>query len=186
MAQPVLYKADFVRRYAAGEFGNHSPTWDSIAEFVAAGRHCDSRLYHLRNRVAGATTWYNLTGLSVPYYWNRAVQLGHRPSRLYISEMAPTAATLLQGEVQRGIWGLDLYYTTVRKPMRDALREWARQARGIIALAILQRFLDPSSYAWLEHLLDTYPGHAIEFSTYDCCWGTVSGRNTVWWEVRRY
>jgi hypothetical protein len=104
----------------------------------------------------------------------------------YCSEMAPTDLTLLQGEVMRGVWGLGLYYTTVAKPMRDALAVQSRTARGIIAMSILQRFMDNNSYEWLQYLLDEYHDHVIEFSTYGQNWGTLPNYNTVFWEVRQY
>ena len=187
--RPVLTKVDFVERYAAGEFGNASPTWNSLEEWKADHPNpqglVDS-LYHIRNRVAGASTWYNVTDISVPCYWRQAIERGYHPSQLYISQMAPTKLTLFQGEVQRGIWGCDLLYTTVQKPMRDALREQSTSINGVLALFLLRRFLCSNSYEWLQHLLDTYEDHVVEFSTYSVEWGTVPGYNTVFWEVRRY
>ncbi len=186
--RPVLTKRDFVRRYAAGEFGNASPTWETLEAFVVfvATLQLSNRNYHIRNRVAGGRTWYNVPGVSVPRRWNDLVLVGTDPKSLYISAMAPTEKTVLQGEVQRGPGGLQLYYTTVRQPMRDALKVWARQVSGIISVYLLKKFLWASSYEWLEHLLDTYPDHVVEFSAYSVEWGTVRGHNTVFWEVRKY
>jgi hypothetical protein len=100
--------------------------------------------------------------------------------------MAPTEKTLFQGEVQQGIWGVDLYYTTVAKPMREALALWSRQVSGIIAVSLLRKFLCWRSYEWLEYLLEAYPDHVVEFSTYSQQWGTMVDYNTVFWEVRAY
>jgi len=183
--EPVLTKADFVRRYEAGEFGNHSPTWDDWQSWLEDDGQRYGSLFHIRNRVAGGDTWYD-----VPYYLLGS-EWGHaccccKPEQLYISCMAPTELTLLQGEVQRGVWGLDLYYSTVRKPMRQALATSSHSVSGIMANCLLRGVMDPYSYEWLEYLLGAYPNHVIEFSVYDCDWGTVPLRNTVIWEVRAY
>ena len=108
MHPPVLTKKDFVRRYALGEFGNHSPTWDTLREWL-----CDKPwerfgdLYHIRNRIAGGKTWYNVPAMQMGVYWYAASkEVG--VNNLYISAMAPTDKTVFQGEVQRGLWGLDV------------------------------------------------------------------------------
>ncbi len=197
---PVLTKKDFVRRYAAGEFGNASPTWNGYLDWYYdccyEGTHYVKKsregLYHIRNRVAGAETWYSIPAgaplgdSNLWQCWYEVATKKYAPSQLYISLMAPTEKTLIQGEVMRGEWGLDLTYTTVAKPMRDALAERTQTARGIIASSILSRFLCPNSLTWLEHLLDEYPDHVVEFSTFSCNWGTVPGYNTVYWECRKY
>lgn len=190
---PVLTKEDFVRRYAAGEFGNRSPTWNGIVEWATAypmvpGPYvewADCELFHIRNRVAGATTWYNVRKYEMFEAWDYACSK-FAPSQLYISAMAPTHLTTLQGELQRSIRGLDLYYSTVKKPMRDSLVEGGRQVSGATAVCLLRSYLDASSYEWVELLLDRYPDHVIEFSAYSRCWGTVPRRNTVIWETRAY
>ena len=186
MPKPVLTKRDFVRRYAAGEFGNASPTWDSVVEWCSDEPwERFGSLYHIRNRIAGAATWYNVDYRRLEWVWQEALAK-FLSGQLYISAMAPTEKTVLQGEVQRGLWGLDLYYTTVAKPMREALRVASYSVRGIIAVSLLRQHLCPNSYDWLMHLLDSYPGHVVEFSTYSVEWGTVPGYNTVFWEVRKY
>lgn len=179
----MLSKHDFVRRYEQGEFGNHAPTWDTLAAFLDSGYQ---GLVHIRNRVAGGVTWYNVPAQRVRVAWQRSVAEVGDGKQLYISAMAPTEQTLFQGEVQRSVCYLDMSYSTLALPMRDALRRDCRQARGIMAVCLLQWYLCPRSYDWLQFLLDTYPDHVIEFSVYDCCWGTLPGYNTVFWEVRRY
>lgn len=186
--QPVLCKEDFVRRYAAGEFGNRSPTWNSIVEWSAAYPKTwvyPYQTFHIRNRVAGAKTWYDVPKYQMLDRWHDACN-EFAPSQLYISAMAPTHLTTLQGELQRSIRGLDLYYSTVKKPMRDSLAERGRQVSGAVAICLLRTHLDPSSYEWVELLLDRYPNHIVEFSAYSRCWGTIPRRNTVIWEVRHY
>lgn len=193
---PVLTKRDFVRRFNLGEFGNRTMTWDCIDTLMQAyglfGQIADADLIHIRNRIAGGRTWYNVPMKYVAdVYGNEVLASGLEPRQVYFAQMAPTARTLIQGEIQQadindGRHGLELLYSTVRKPMRDALAESQRFVSGIIARELLRHYMDAGSFDWMNVLLERYPGHVIEFSVYDCCFGTVSSRNTIWWEVRRY
>lgn len=178
---PVLTKRDFVRRYAAGEFGNAAPTWNTLEEFVADGY---SSLCHLRNRVAGGATYYNQEPPQIMSLWPSQAD----PASWYCSAMAPTPETLIQGEVMQRTdgAGLYLYYSRVAQPMRNALHTRAESATGIIAVSLLRSYLDANSYDWINELLLRYPGHVVEFSTYARCWGTLPGYNTIFWEVRNY
>jgi len=184
---PVRSKTDFVKRYQAGEFGNASPTWHSPMKFLIEaeeGKFIPSGYYHVRNRIRAGETYYNQTFEDV----NRLINgpLRRVDSDWYVSAMAPTEKTLLQGEVQRSSQGLYLLYSQVRKPMRDALRDDTRVAVGLSAKLLLDRYLNARSREWLEYLLDSYPDHIVEFSAYERCWGTVPGHNTVFWECRLY
>ncbi len=185
----VRTKADFVRRYSAGEFGNASPTWNDLTDWGTAKpwkTFGKKQLYHIRNRIAGGATWYNVPASKMLLQWVRACDEVESPSLLYISAMAPTERTILQGEVSREPGGLRLLYSTVRKPMREALAESSREVKGLEALVILGTALNEKSLEWLTYLLDEYPDHVVEFSAYEIEWGTVEGYNTVWWEVRLY
>lgn len=177
--KPVLTKRDMVVRYQTGEFGNRAPTWDTPEELAKSGYH---DLVHLRNRVAGGETFYNLQPFMALDSW----KLKANPRNWYCSAMAPHEYNLVQGEVQRGPGGLLLYYSTARfVPMREALRT-ARQVVGLSVKLILDAYLNDLSRQWLDYLLETYEDHVIEFSAFSVCWGTVPGHNTVIWEVRKY
>lgn len=187
---PVLTKRDFVRRYALGEFGNSSPTWKTFTEFnryVAetygnVDIECESpQRYHLRNRAAQGVTHYDLHYVEA---WSKWLKLCQHGTDWYCSQMAPTHLTLINGEAIQSETGLQLYYSTVKKPMRDSLREGGRQATGLVALEILKWAMNARSYEWLQVLLDRYPFHVVEFSCYSKCWGTIPHYNTTFWEVR--
>lgn len=193
MKDPVLTKRDFVRRYAAGEFGNASPTWDTLSDWEKDWLPSYvvpvdlSQRFHIRNRIAGGATWYDLFMLDVPYVWHEvALNSGLSKSQLYISEMAPTDKTLIQGEVMEAPQGLYLYYTQVKKPMRDALKQESKGVDGLLAFGLLKQYMCANSIDWLYHLLREYPEHVIEFSTFSTNWGTLPRFNTVFWEVRKY
>jgi len=185
---PVNTKVDFVQRYKAGEFGNASPTWDTFTDWASSSwKDAPDQLFHLRNRVRGGPTWYDVKSEDVASTWERICSTGQvRASDLYISAMAPTPRTLFQGEVVQSPIGLQMIHSTVAKPMREALREETIQTQGLISWSWLRLYLDPNSLDWLQILLDRYPEHVVEFSTYSVCWGTLPGLNTVIWEVRLY
>lgn len=181
---PVLTKADFARRYMAGEFGNRAPSWDTLDDYCRSNYR--GGLIHVRNRVAGGSTWYNVRPEDVVATWDLAISKGYTAEQLYLSAMAPTELTTLQGEVWRTVGGLELTYSTVKKPMRNALAESQLHTVGITANALLFDHMNDYSYDWLRTLLDRYPDHVVEFSCYGRDWGTVPGHNTVFWEVRAY
>lgn len=185
----VKSKSEFVTRYEKGEFGNRPPTWNSVKEWYldrAKGiKHCfDGRLYHLRNRIAGGPTHYNLECWRL-YDWFNGTEWV-KEANWYVSEMAPTLLTTIQGEVQRNELGLYLKYSDLALTMREALVKRELTAVNLQAKLILQNHLDNNSYEWLQYLLDTYDNHVIEFSTYSKCWGIIPRFNTVFWEVRMY
>lgn len=190
---PVLSKADFAVRYAKGEFGNASPTYRTCEELLRVGERYPGAMpvpgkYHLRSKVPGGPTEYNLS-------WSAAVARWcdkPNPGGWYCSAMAPEDRKILQGEIllmdaSLGLSsGLYLNYNTKRLPMREGMALESKHAEGPRARLILMHALCPNSLDWLGVLLDRYPLHAVEFSTYECNWGTLEGFNTVWWEVRKY
>lgn len=183
--KPVLTKHDFVKRYLKHEFGNMSPSWGTIGEFLEDCHKFQDDLIHIRNRQAGGDTWYDIKPRNVAGLWERIMRGAITADNLYISLMAPTDKTLIQGEVQQGTTGIEIYVTTVAKPMREALVQRGESSNGIVALTTLKHFLCPNSMEWMYVLLDRYPEHVVEFSTYTKCWGTLPNYNTVFWEIRK-
>lgn len=175
---PVTTKTNWLRRYKLGEFGNRGPLWDTPQEFEESEY---GGLVHLRARIASAPSFYDVPAVLALERWQQ-LEVGD----YFCAAMAPTAQTVIQGEVCRSELGLYFYYSTVAKPMRIALAERSDQAYGIIASCLLKSHLCTRSYEWLEYLLDSYPDHTIELSTYSVNWGTVPGLNTIFWEVRKY
>ena len=183
LEKPIRNKRQFVGLYKRGRFGNASPTWDTVKDFIdhyELDWPNDHERFHLRNRDPGGATYYNESYTSIV---NRSLW-NHDLTNFYVSAMAPTYKTLIQGEVRRSVLGLELRYTTIRKPMREALLAHENTTTGLIAKMLLMRYLDSNSYDWLIELLDRYVDHIVEFSTYSVQWGTVPGFNSVFWEVR--
>lgn len=190
MAQPVLTKREFVERFNKNEFGNRTPTWSTLEEFLSSG---NPGPIHIRNRIASGPTWYDVPCYDVEMTFREITERRlAKPEDLYFAQMAPTNKTAIQGEVYRRATldplqcGLYLLYSKVKKPMREALREQSIEATGIWAKHLLEDHMNVKDWEWLNHLLDTYEDHVIEFSTYSVEFGTVPGHRSVFWEVRKY
>ncbi len=167
--------------YQRNLYGNRTPTWNRFNEYADSGYY---GLVHIRNRVAGGPTWYDVPSDKVARVYTEVTRQGLiRPADAYFSGMAPTDRTTFQGEVRRCERGLDLVYSRVPKPMRQSLLEGTRLAEGIVAQELLRYYMDPTSYDWLGELLDNYSNAVVEFSCYSIPCGTLNW-NTLFWEVR--
>lgn len=71
-----------------------------------------------------------------------------------------------------------------RQGMRDPkrLRRWT----GSASHSVLAWALNENSHDDLFALFELYPGHVVEMSALDRCFGTLPGRSAVVWEVRNY
>lgn len=187
MPKPVLTKEDFVKRFQQGEFGNRSPMWSSLKEYFANPLEHKYDLLHLRNRVKGGPTWFNIPYDKVGESAKTAISKGLvRESDLYVAAMCPTEKTTFQGEVRQTEEGLYIYGSRVAKPMRESLKEGGEHYFRLHAVGMLLTYMDQNSREWLEHLLHSYPDHVIEFTCLSQCWGIEPGYNTLFWEVRFY
>ena len=103
---------------------------------------------------------------------------------LGFNQSMPDEHLTIQGEVTR-CYGLTLRYSTVKKPMNQALEKENIEVKGLPARHLLKKHLDYLSYENLEHLMEIWQDHVVEFSAYDILVGNL-GWNTVFWEVRNY
>lgn len=96
-----------------------------------------------------------------------------------ISPMLPDEHLIVQGEI------LDdyLFSSTALLPMRQALREQPEHRDGVVAKEYLKYLLPYDDLEDIMTLQELYPGHVIEFSTYNVPVGQLK-RRTVTWEVR--
>jgi len=183
-----MYKRQFVNDYIDGVFGNRVPTWPDIYTWLRGSPLSGKGpviLAHIRNRITNGPTWYDIPAVDVYKKYLEVTKAGLiAPEDCYFSLMAPTEKTLFQGEVIHRQGKLELYYSTIVKPMRAALQEGGHNVSGLTALRLLKGYLNVNSYEWLWHLLDTYDDHVIEFSTYSIECGMLKGFNTIYWEVR--
>lgn len=189
--RPVLTKRDMTRRWIAGEFGNKIDAWPSVTQFMAdcnANRWPQDRPVALRNYEPGSPhCYYDLLPNDAVNLYGKLIFLdGVAPDSIYVNDSCnPDDKLVIQGEVSREPGGLHLRYSTVQKKMRLALAEDERYAIGAAANAILDHYVDASSREWIDELLDRYPDHVIEFSTFSVPWGSLN-LPTIIWEVRMY
>lgn len=69
-------------------------------------------------------------------------------------------------------------------PWREAFNLYSRVYEGSAARVIINNYLNDNDKSDLEELLEKYPGHVVEFSVLDKCWGISEHRSSVIWEVR--
>lgn len=173
----IRTKAENTRLWQAGAFGNRIPVWDALGDVpdhVPGG-------VTVRCTVPGAR-WcaYNVPRADLEERVREFTADGAPPGSLYFS------GTLPDREVLQGEWdGLTLTYGLGRGKFRQAIRQ-NRQAFGPAARLLMKAAMDPASYDDLLALEEAWPGHVVEFTVYDTDVGDLRGRNTMFWEVRRY
>lgn len=183
MKTPVTSKYDFTMRYKLGEFGNCSPSW-SVDQYLDQAHAPDAYkgLIHLRNlKEAGGKTIYNVQADDI----HRVIE---NRDWCYVLGMAPHAKHgTIQGNVMLSEKGLVLEWVPASIPMREAIAKYGFHTLiGIKAVMLLKYYMNQMSWDWLQSLLEDYPDHVIEFSCFDTYWGTLTGYNTCFWEVRKY
>jgi hypothetical protein len=165
--------------YLRGSYGNKLMTWSSIDEFVKS-KYSGSVSLRTNANIPGGFVKYDVTDI------NEALKdCNVNLDNIVINESAPDEYLTIQGELIRNEHGLYLYYSTIPGKMRDCMKH-AISASGLTVKLMLEHYMTPSSYDDIIELLDMYPNHVIEFSTYSKCLGDCYGRNTIIWEVRNY
>lgn len=178
--------------YEAGAYGNKFRTWDSVTaayDAAADGSLPPEIVMRYKGSMGGAQ--YRGYGQAIPSesvteYVSDWVEAGADESLIVFNEAAPDERLVIQGEVMRGLRGLELRYSRMKARMRTAMAEDSHRLTGALAGLTLRQAMTPASYYDITDLLDLYEGHVVEFSTYEMCLGDCRGRNTVVWEVRDY
>lgn len=101
-----------------------------------------------------------------------------------VSEATPDHQLVIQGELTR-LFGLDLSFSREKNlSLREAMKV-PHRVSGLSAQILLQSTLEPEDYDDLQVLLELYPDHVIEFSSFSVPLGNLN-RHMVVWEVRKY
>jgi hypothetical protein len=195
LPEPVTTKAQSVRLWSTGAFGCKLRSWRDAQEWAADRDRGVGRVaLRVREGRGAGPCHYDVEWWQVMICLRAIVRRGYSVSQVMVCEMAPSEHLVVQGEYYAGAL-LDgaggaevgyLYYSRLKKHMRDALREHGEEARGLAADLILREAMTPSSYEDFRALVDLYPNHVLEVSVFDRCLGDVPGRNALVWEVRRY
>jgi hypothetical protein len=177
-------KAEFYKLWHAGVLGNKPRSWRSLAEVDAAGYVGLLTLRH--TVVAGGKSVYGVPRSSVEATLEQLAADGVPANHVTYNESAPDDQLLVQGEVMRGLRGLEMRYsTTPGISMREAMKS-PREVAGVVARAILDLFLDANSLDDIDALFELYPDSVIEFGAYRHDVGCLPNRNTFFWEVRNF
>ena len=176
--------------YFLGAYGNTAIKWGSVGEIIRSGWEGEVCIRSTRG-MDRDKVGYNVPVENLEQKLREYEAQGIPRSVLTFNEPMPDEFLTIQGEVMRSHEGMRLFYSTVKKPMNEALREKPESAVNFAALLLLKRSLCPSSYDDLMGLLDVFSGDqsktsVIEFSTYSIDVGRIPNRNTVIWEVRNY
>lgn len=181
----ILTKKQMYALYESGAFGNHLRLWSDLDSFLKSDYQGSFTLRY-RGTSPGYFGLYNITRETLQDRLSEAAK--EKPlelARITVNESAPDDRLLIQGEVQRGIYGLELTYSQEKVKMRIGM-ENPSFATGLKAVLILKHFMSPDDWDDLNLLLDTYEGAVVEFSTYEMDLGSCPHRRTIFWEVRHY
>ena len=169
--------------YKKGLFGNKLRTWYGLYDFNNSDYSGYVTLRYSGDVGASNYTAYNV--LKVNDKVNEFIKNGADPKLIIINESAPDERLTIQGEITKDANGYNLFYSLQKGKMRDCLQNGI-QVFGLKAKLILQHYLFQNSFNDIMELIELYPEHIIEFSTYEMKLGDCKNRNTVIWEVRKY
>ena len=176
----ITSKKQMYEMLQQGKLGNTLRTWDTEEAYMASGFRGRTSL---RCKQPGVTFRHGMTHEEAVREGRQCFE-GCEPKDFIYCEAAPDWECTFQGEVQRGLYGLDLFWSTRKANHRIAMRN-AQQVHGIVAVTMLQTHLDPQDLDDLLALLDLYDGCVIEFSVFRVSLGKLNRRLIVW-ECRHY
>lgn len=170
---------------ASGRLGNHTPQWFSVAEWERDPARPDVPLWGVRSALAGGCP---KSRLDVP-----TAEVGPLFREWFggsggnISPMVDHMMTA-RFQVWDGFRGLYVWAVVGHTGLkwRPAFASVSTHHEGTAARQLLRRHLNENSYHDVEELFEKYPGHVVEMTALDRCFGLVPGRNAVVWEVRDY
>jgi hypothetical protein len=178
----ITSKAQFFDMWEAGLLGNRPHLWRSVDDAYNSG------FPQIGIREIGKAGGGRAQIVPRCLLHETATQWKLAGCRFIMDSTAPNERTILCGEVCRthsGLGGLlaERSFCSMREAQKGGL---LRPVTGSVILALTQRYMDPSSREDLNALLELYPDAAVEFSCFTVNTGIISGRNTIFWEVRDY
>lgn len=186
----IRSKRQFFELWEAGVLGNRTRLWRDPLDAWRWGMEQQRGIlkpeigFREIRTGAGAGKWEK-----VP--WTRVLPTAHQwereGRRFVMDDGAPDDKRTLCGEICRTYRGLEGTLGVVQMPMREAMAKGLLLPRsGATVLALLDRYMDPSSRDDLDALLELYPDATIEFSCFTVDVGVIPNRNTLFWETRNY
>lgn len=184
-------KNNFYLIHETGMIWNKAKTWQNYREIIESG-WTKPVCMRARNGTARKNVKYNISLEHVAEQISEWEKSGIKEDDIVYNQSMPDEHLTIQGEIMQQHSGLYLLYSTVQKPMNQALEEESNHAFGLTAKLLLQKYFDNRSYEQMQNLFDffardcTEPSIIIEFGAYDINVGNIPGRNTVVWEIRDY
>lgn len=190
----ITSKKEFFRLWEAGVLGNRTQLWRPGQWREAFHGSLDPEGVGFRQlNTAGGGRWERVK--------HPLIEETHARWMSYnidfrMDDGVPNHMTTMQGEICRGLRGLEGFVAIAGvtspeprglPPMRLSIKAGMhRNVSGSTLLALVQRYMDPSSQDDLWMLLDLYPDATVEFASFACDVGVFPNRNTIFWEVRDY
>lgn len=176
-------KKQFYTFYSNNTLINKIPTWYSFEELKNSSYRgkVGIRLNYINKKTA-----FNIPFEKIPSVLDEFEKEGISRDQVNFVMAQPDHKIILLGETKITEKGLYLMYSTVKKPMKNALKEETKHAFGLEAKLLLKNSLWPQSYSELMTLFELFPDSVIEFTAYSQYFGLLPNRNTIFWEVRNY
>lgn len=173
--------------FSDGMFGNNLKTYHSVDELLLYKNLNSIIIMRYKGLSGGGYCYYNISVKDALHRLTRLSLLKKAEARrFYFNETANDSKILIQGEISESERGIELRYSHYKQPMRIALEHEELNTYGLKAKSLLKHYMTPSSYDDLMEVISKYPNHVIEFSTWSYNFGSIPGRNTIVWEVRKY
>ena len=179
---PIRNREQYFDLWGRDALGNHLRIWNTVEEIPDS----ISEVMVREVNPNGGGGLVNVTKV--------ATLRKRRPSqRVVYNELAPDHLATMQAYIRKegGVVYLEAKLTargrlpTRPQRMRQAIRQ-AKCYEGLQALHIVRNQVSPRDYEDIVELLDAYPGHVLEFTSYACPVGWVKHSNVIYWELRGY
>lgn len=186
----IGFKREAYELMRDGEFGNRLRQWETVEELLGSDFRGRVALRYRDGRGGGGRCEYHVPVWQARHRMRQWVAEGLEEGRIYFSEMAPDEKIVLQGElIPDGRWGWALFYSRLKKPMREALAAGPENYFGPGSLLLLQAAMggrESGDWGDFSGQMERWPESAIEFSIYSVFLGNVPRRRVIVWEVRNY
>lgn len=182
----ILSKRESTDGYRNGRFGNHLRQWEDPGHALGQCGDFSEVGFMIRYRGKGSQgPAVSCASVTLWQEWNYLLAQKYAAQDLYISERCPDDRLIFQGEICEAphVGGYSLHWSQRQDVQRRALAFDGHHKQGPGAKLLCKQFLDEDSYTDLLTLLDLYPLHTVEFSTFAVRLGNLR-RNTIFWEVR--
>lgn len=178
----ITTKRQMYAMLAAGAFGNTVPAFDGLDAWLARSKQWSCPLWGVRSFMSGDPRMrLDLPTAHVPAYCRTAFG----SDRFTVSPMVDQWLTY-RAEVFDSPQGLVCRQVIGHRELkwRQAFARHGYEVGGSVAAMMIRHFLNGNSFDDLMDLFDRYPGHVVELTAMERCYGTLALRNAVVWEVR--